>query len=76
MPLLKPSPVTCWFESHFAEPTPAQRVAWPLIEAGQSVLIVSLTGAGKTLAALLSVVSELASKHEAGELRSTRENVT
>jgi ATP-dependent helicase Lhr and Lhr-like helicase len=71
MPLLKPSPVTRWFESHFAEPTPAQRVAWPLIEVGRSVLIVSPTGTGKTLAAFLSVLSELASKHEAGELRST-----
>src|SRR5215213_8081268 len=71
MPLLKPSPVTRWFESHFAEPTPAQRVAWPLIETGRSVLIVSPTGTGKTLAAFLSVLSELAAKHEAGELRST-----
>ena len=71
MPLLNPSPVTRWFESRFADPTPAQRSAWPLIETGRSVLIVSPTGTGKTFAAFLSVLSELALIHEAGELRNT-----
>src|SRR6476620_3198528 len=71
MPVLKQSPVTRWFESRFADPTPAQRSAWPLLEAGRSVLIVSPTGTGTTFAAFLSVLSDLPLKHEAGELRST-----
>jgi ATP-dependent helicase Lhr and Lhr-like helicase len=71
MPLLQKSPVTTWFESRFADPTPAQAAAWPLIEAGKNVLIVSPTGTGKTFAAFLSVLNELALMHERGELRST-----
>ena len=71
MPLLKRSSVTRWFEARFAEPTPAQRVAWPLIEAGRNVLIVSPTGTGKTFAAFLSVLNELALLHDRGELAST-----
>ncbi|HEV8267600.1 MAG TPA: DEAD/DEAH box helicase, partial [Thermoanaerobaculia bacterium] len=34
-------------------PTPAQRLAWPRIAAGENVLLVSPTGTGKTLAAFL-----------------------
>jgi ATP-dependent helicase Lhr and Lhr-like helicase len=71
MPLLQKSPVTTWFESRFADPTPAQAAAWPLIDAGKNVLIVSPTGTGKTFAAFLSVLNELALMHERGELRST-----
>ena len=41
-------------------PTPAQEEAWPLIAAGLSVLIASPTGTGKTLAAFLSVLDQLA----------------
>jgi ATP-dependent helicase Lhr and Lhr-like helicase len=68
MPLLKKSAVTRWFEARFAEPTPAQIAAWPLIEAGRNVLIVSPTGTGKTFAAFLSVLNELALLHEHDEL--------
>src|SRR4051794_4124708 len=71
MPLLKKSLVTRWFEARFAEPTPAQKSAWPLIEAGENVLIVSPTGTGKTFAAFLSVLNELALRHERGELKNT-----
>src|SRR5882724_2394095 len=71
MPLLKKSPVTHWFESRFAEPTPAQKAAWPLIDAGKNVLIVSPTGTGKTFAAFLSVLNELALLHDRGELQNT-----
>src|SRR5215211_7599770 len=71
MPLLKKSPVTCWFEARFAEPTPAQATARPLIEAGKNVLIVSPTGTGKTFAAFLSVLNELALLHEDGKLRNS-----
>jgi ATP-dependent Lhr-like helicase len=71
MPLLQKSPVTRWFESRFADPTPAQTAAWPLIQAGKNVLIVSPTGTGKTFAAFLSVLNELALLNERGDLRDT-----
>jgi ATP-dependent Lhr-like helicase len=69
--LLKKSPVTKWFESRFANPTPAQSAAWPLIERGKDVLIVSPTGTGKTFAAFLSVLNELALLHDEGKLRNS-----
>ena len=34
-------------------PTPAQRLAWPIVAAGENLLLVSPTGTGKTLAAFL-----------------------
>src|SRR4026208_1892833 len=71
MPLLRKSPVTDWFESRFADPTPAQTESWPRIEAGRNVLIVSPTGTGKTFAAFLSVLNELALLHESGRLQNT-----
>src|ERR1051325_2319693 len=71
MPLLKTTSVTRWFESRFGNPTPAQRAAWPLIESGGNVLIVSPTGTGKTFAAFLSVLNELALLHEDGKLRNS-----
>ena len=42
-----------WFESAFAEPTPAQALGWPAIAKGGHVLIQAPTGSGKTLAAFL-----------------------
>ena len=44
-------PVRDWFAGAFPEgPTPAQRLAWPPIAAGEHLLLVSPTGTGKTLA--------------------------
>ncbi|MCI0746446.1 MAG: DEAD/DEAH box helicase, partial [Verrucomicrobia subdivision 3 bacterium] len=60
MALLKKSAVTEWFAKIYPAPTPAQSQAWPQIEAGRNVLIVSPTGTGKTFAAFLSVLNELA----------------
>ncbi len=54
------SPVQRWFKERYGAPTPAQKEAWPLIAAGRSVLIASPTGTGKTLAAFLSVLDQLA----------------
>jgi ATP-dependent Lhr-like helicase len=48
-----------WFEETLGEPTPAQRRAWPLIQAGKSTLLVAPTGSGKTLAAFLSAIDRL-----------------
>src|SRR5881227_1584074 len=42
-----------WFASAFAEPTQAQRRAWPAIASGDHVLLSAPTGSGKTLAAFL-----------------------
>ena len=51
--------VARWFSRTFAEPTPAQRAAWPAIAAKRHVLIAAPTGSGKTLAAFLAVLDEL-----------------
>src|SRR5688572_1419305 len=69
--MLKPSPVTEWFSAKYKRPTPAQSAAWPKIEAGRNVLIVSPTGTGKTFAAFLSVLNELALLHADGNLRNS-----
>ncbi len=68
---LPESPAAAWFRSRFAKPTAAQREAWPLIRSGRSVLIISPTGTGKTLAAFLAVLGELTLSHARDELAST-----
>ena len=60
--------VTAWFESTFAQPTPAQREAWPAIRRGENVLIAAPTGSGKTLAAFLAAIDELVQQGVAGTL--------
>ncbi len=61
-PLFHPS-VARWFEKTHGAPTPAQREAWPPIQAGEHVLIAAPTGSGKTLAAFLSAIDSLAREH-------------
>src|ERR687897_3832315 len=51
--------VSAWFGRTFPAPTPAQAQAWPLIQAGQDVLIAAPTGSGKTLAAFLAAIDAL-----------------
>ncbi|WP_449431439.1 DEAD/DEAH box helicase [Pseudomonas putida] len=51
--------VSTWFGRHFATVTAAQARAWPLIHAGQSMLLAAPTGSGKTLSAFLAVLDEL-----------------
>jgi ATP-dependent Lhr-like helicase len=51
-----------WFESAFADPTPAQSRAWPAIATGDNVLISAPTGSGKTLAAFLWGLDRLAAE--------------
>lgn len=62
------SAVSEWFGRTFSGPTPAQAAAWPQIRAGRNVLIVSPTGTGKTFAAFLQVLHELALLHASGQL--------
>jgi ATP-dependent Lhr-like helicase len=52
-------PVGLWFREALGEPTPAQRLGWPAIAAGQSTLILAPTGSGKTLAAFLACLDAL-----------------
>lgn len=71
MPAVSNSPVADWFAAKFGEPTPAQAAAWPKIQAGHNVLVVSPTGTGKTFAAFFQVLDRLAREHAAGELKET-----
>jgi ATP-dependent Lhr-like helicase len=61
--------VVAWFQEQFGVPTPPQAEAWPLIKAGQNVLIAAPTGSGKTLAAFLSAIDGLVWRGEAGGLK-------
>lgn len=65
------SPVFAWFAAKYGAPTPAQRAAWPRIARGENVLLASPTGTGKTFAAFLGVLDQLAQDHAAGTLRPT-----
>src|SRR3974390_2176928 len=60
--------VAKWFADHFAEPTPAQAEAWPVIKAGRHTLIAAPTGSGKTLAAFLTAIDELVRQSVEGRL--------
>jgi ATP-dependent helicase Lhr and Lhr-like helicase len=51
--------VSAWFRDRFGEPTAPQREGWPLIRAGENVLIAAPTGSGKTLAGFLSAIDGL-----------------
>ena len=52
--------VADWFTRAFDGPTKVQTEAWPLIAAGEHVLISAPTGSGKTLAAFLYGLDRLA----------------
>jgi ATP-dependent Lhr-like helicase len=52
-------PVHAWFGQRFGQPTLAQRLSWPALAAGRSVLLCAPTGSGKTLAAFLPILGRL-----------------
>src|ERR1700710_2566080 len=56
-----------WFEKAFAEPTPAQREAWPAIAARQHVPLSAPTGWAKTLAPFLGALDRLGREPKATE---------
>ena len=60
--------VAAWCERRLGSPTLPQAAAIPLGIDRQNVLICSPTGTGKTLAAFLPVLSELAERRDADEL--------
>ena len=51
--------VESWFRERLGEPTPPQLEGWPLVHAGDNVLIAAPTGSGKTLAGFLSAIDSL-----------------
>jgi ATP-dependent Lhr-like helicase len=51
--------VRTWFWSAFAAPTRPQRLGWPVIARGASMLLLAPTGSGKTLAAFLWCLNRL-----------------
>src|SRR3954465_2834930 len=62
-------PVRDWFGATFpGGPTPAQQLAWPLMAAGEHLLLIAPTGTGKTLAAFLAILDEMHREHAAGTL--------
>ncbi|MEW5937530.1 MAG: ATP-dependent helicase [Candidatus Thermoplasmatota archaeon] len=58
-----------WFRARFAEMTPAQIRAIPLVHRGRSVLISAPTGSGKTLTAFLTILNELIEMEKEGTLQ-------
>lgn len=61
-----PDDVRCWFHSRFGAPTPAQRQAWPIVAAGESLLLSTPTGSGKTLAGMLPILDRIRAERRAG----------
>lgn len=61
---LEPS-LAAWMRHRFGGPTPAQEQALPFVLAGESVLISSPTGTGKTLAGFLGVFDHIARLRQA-----------
>src|ERR1044072_5912336 len=58
-----------WFAATFSGgPTPAQRLAWPPIAAGEHVLLGSPTGTGKTRPPFLAILARLYGEHASGTL--------
>jgi ATP-dependent helicase Lhr and Lhr-like helicase len=62
------SEVFRWFHRKYGDPTPAQAEAWPRIQRGENILVASPTGTGKTFAAFLCVIDQLAQMDRRGEL--------
>jgi ATP-dependent helicase Lhr and Lhr-like helicase len=57
-----------WFSTRYGRPTEPQVFGWPLIRAGEDVLISAPTGSGKTLAAFTTALDGLIRRAAAGPL--------
>lgn len=58
-----------WFRDTLGEPTPVQKEAWPLIAAGEHVLVSAPTGTGKTLSAFLVFLDRMKRQAQEGLLK-------
>jgi ATP-dependent Lhr-like helicase len=63
------TPVRGWFREQFGTPTPAQRLAWPILGVGKHLLLSAPTGTGKTLAAFVPILDVLLRQPCAGGTR-------
>jgi ATP-dependent Lhr-like helicase len=68
--------VRAWFEKAFAEPTPVQAQAWPVIARGEHVLLSAPTGSGKTLAAFLWALDRLSTDNAAPVSTAPADSIT
>ncbi|MHB8441369.1 MAG: DEAD/DEAH box helicase [Candidatus Tyrphobacter sp.] len=57
-----------WFSQRYGAPTDPQRLGWPLVRAGEDVLVCAPTGSGKTLAAFTVCLDDLVRRAERGDL--------
>lgn len=57
-----------WFKHTLGAPTMVQQEAWPMIAAGDHVLVSAPTGTGKTLSAFLVFLDRMKSQAQRGEL--------
>ncbi|HUO06814.1 MAG TPA: DEAD/DEAH box helicase [Phycisphaerae bacterium] len=64
-------PIRTWWLSRFKQFSTPQRLAVPAIHAGQNTLVCAPTGSGKTLCAFIAILSDLLSRHLAGNLPPT-----
>lgn len=60
--------VAAWLQASFEAPTPVQSRAWAALREPGDLLVAAPTGAGKTLAAFLSVIDELVREGVQGRL--------
>lgn len=58
-----------WFRGALGEPTQVQKEAWPLIAAGEHVLVSAPTGTGKTLSAFFVFLDRMKQQAQAGLLK-------
>ncbi len=54
-----PDSIAHWFRQRFGDPTEIQRAAWSHLPSGQHLLLSAPTGAGKTLAVFLPILTRL-----------------
>ncbi len=55
-----------WFRTRYGQPTAAQRLAWPIVAGGESLLISTPTGSGKTLAGILPILDRIRTERRTG----------
>jgi ATP-dependent Lhr-like helicase len=54
-----PVSIANWFRHRYGDPTEIQRAAWSRLPSGQHLLLSAPTGAGKTLAAFLPILTQI-----------------